>query len=204
MISHQTHRSCTSMSLWWDNNPNLWISWTASIPTWVSIIWHAACAPSDAKLLEGGVFCSYFQQQPFQEVVLIQSISSDDGIPVYRTTRICPMYFWVDLRIVVILNFPIFHVAKFKSIAQTARNTTPPICLSCNRVISITITADAMPRLAKMVCQVWFIFTTPRSTKYDNIAIVKGVVLHYPITRGYLYFSLRNTVQWPLAFEKKG
>ena len=22
---------------------------------WVSILWHAACAPSDAKLLEGGV-----------------------------------------------------------------------------------------------------------------------------------------------------
>ena len=44
------------MSLWWENNPNLWLSRTVNIPTWVSIVWHAACAPSDAKLLEGGVF----------------------------------------------------------------------------------------------------------------------------------------------------
>ena len=52
---HQIHSSCTSMSLWWQNNPSLWLSWTVSIPKWVSIIWQAACAPSDAKLLEGGV-----------------------------------------------------------------------------------------------------------------------------------------------------
>ena len=43
------------MSLWRQNNPSLWLSWTLSIPKWVSILWHAACAPSDAKLLEGGV-----------------------------------------------------------------------------------------------------------------------------------------------------
>ena len=53
--SHQIHSSCTSMSLWWQNNLSLWLSWTVSIPKWVSIHWHAACAPSDAKLLEGGV-----------------------------------------------------------------------------------------------------------------------------------------------------
>ena len=53
--SHQIHSSCTSMSLWWQNNPSLWLSWTGSVPKWVSILWHAACAPSDAKLLEGGV-----------------------------------------------------------------------------------------------------------------------------------------------------
>ena len=57
--SHQIQSSCTSMSLWWQNNLSLWWSWTESIPKWVSIFWHAACAPSDAKLLEGGV--SYFQ-----------------------------------------------------------------------------------------------------------------------------------------------
>ena len=54
--SHQIHSSCTSMSLWWQNNPSLWLSWTISIPKWVSIFWHAACAPSNAKLLEGGVY----------------------------------------------------------------------------------------------------------------------------------------------------
>ena len=54
--SHQIHSSCTSMSLWWQNNPSLWLSWTVSIPKWVSILWHAACAQSDAKLLEGGVY----------------------------------------------------------------------------------------------------------------------------------------------------
>ena len=54
--SHQIHSSCTSMSLWWQNNPSLWFSWTVSIPKSVSIFWHAACAPSDAKLLEGGVY----------------------------------------------------------------------------------------------------------------------------------------------------
>ena len=53
--SHQRQSSCTSMSLWWQNNLSLWLSWTISIPKWVSILWHAACAPSDAKLLEGGV-----------------------------------------------------------------------------------------------------------------------------------------------------
>ena len=52
---HQIHRSCTSMGLWWHNNPSLWLSWVVSIPKWVLIVWHAACAPSDAKLLEGGV-----------------------------------------------------------------------------------------------------------------------------------------------------
>ena len=49
------HSSCTSMSSWWQNNPSLWPSWAASIPKWVSIIWHTACSPSDAKLMEGGV-----------------------------------------------------------------------------------------------------------------------------------------------------
>ena len=53
--SHQIHSSCASMSLWWQNNPSLWLSWTVSVPKWVSILWHAACAQSDAKLLEGGV-----------------------------------------------------------------------------------------------------------------------------------------------------
>ena len=53
--SHQIHSSWTSISLWWQNNPSLWLSWTVSIPKYVSILWHAACAPSDAKLLEGGV-----------------------------------------------------------------------------------------------------------------------------------------------------
>ena len=57
--SHQIHSSCTSTSLWWQNNPSLWLSWTASIPMWVTILWHAACAPSDAKLLEGGVYNCY-------------------------------------------------------------------------------------------------------------------------------------------------
>ena len=55
-VSHQRHSLCTYMSLWWDNDPSLWLSWAVSIPKWVSILWHAACAPSDAKLLEGGVF----------------------------------------------------------------------------------------------------------------------------------------------------
>ena len=55
--SHQIHRSCTSMSLLWQNNKSLWLSWTVSIPKWVSILQHTACAPSDAKLLEGGVKC---------------------------------------------------------------------------------------------------------------------------------------------------
>ena len=58
---HQIHSSCTSMSLWWQNNPSLWLSWTVSIPKWVSILWHAACAPSDAKLLEGGVCVTHLQ-----------------------------------------------------------------------------------------------------------------------------------------------
>ena len=53
--SHQIHSSCISMSLWWQNNSSLWVSWTVSIPKWVPILWHAAFAPSDAKLLEGGV-----------------------------------------------------------------------------------------------------------------------------------------------------
>ena len=53
--SHQIHSSCTSMSLWRQINPSLWLSWTVIIPKWVSILWHAACAPRDAKLLEGGV-----------------------------------------------------------------------------------------------------------------------------------------------------
>ena len=53
--SHQIRSSCTSMSLWWQNNPSLWLSWTVSIPKWVPKHRHAACAPSDAKLLEGGV-----------------------------------------------------------------------------------------------------------------------------------------------------
>ena len=44
------------MSLWWENYLSLWLAWTVSIPKWVSILWHAACAPSDAKLLEGGVY----------------------------------------------------------------------------------------------------------------------------------------------------
>ena len=49
------HSSCTSMSLKWQNNPILWLSWAIRIPNWVSILWHTACAPTDAKLLEGGV-----------------------------------------------------------------------------------------------------------------------------------------------------
>ena len=53
--SPQIHSSCTSMSLWWQNSPSLWLLWTVSIPKWVSILWHGASAPSDAKLLEGGV-----------------------------------------------------------------------------------------------------------------------------------------------------
>ena len=61
--SHQIHSSCTSMSLWWQNNLSLWLSWTVSIPKWVSIYWHAACAPSDAKLLEGGVDHTLTSQQ---------------------------------------------------------------------------------------------------------------------------------------------
>ena len=44
------------MSLWWQNDPSLWLSWSVSILKWVSILWHAACAPSDAKILEGGVY----------------------------------------------------------------------------------------------------------------------------------------------------
>ena len=52
---HQIHSPCTSMSLWWQNSPSLWLSWTVSILKWGSILWHAACAPSHAKLLEGGV-----------------------------------------------------------------------------------------------------------------------------------------------------
>ena len=55
-VSHPAHSSCTYMSLWWENNSSLWLSRTVSIPKWVSILWHAACAPSDAKLLEGGVY----------------------------------------------------------------------------------------------------------------------------------------------------
>ena len=55
---HQILSECTSMSLWWQNNPSLWLLWTVSIPKWVSIRWHAAYAPSDAKLLEGGVYLS--------------------------------------------------------------------------------------------------------------------------------------------------
>ena len=54
--SHQIDSSCTSMSLWWQNDPTLWLSWTVTIPKWVSILWRVACAPSDAKLLEGGVY----------------------------------------------------------------------------------------------------------------------------------------------------
>ena len=50
--SHQKHSSCTSMSLWWQNDPRLWLSWTVSIPNWVSILWHTASAPSYAKLLK--------------------------------------------------------------------------------------------------------------------------------------------------------
>ena len=34
--SHQIHSSCTSMNLWWQNNPSLWLSWSVSIPKWVS------------------------------------------------------------------------------------------------------------------------------------------------------------------------
>ena len=30
--SHQKRSSCTSMSLWWQNNPSFWLSWTVSIP----------------------------------------------------------------------------------------------------------------------------------------------------------------------------
>ena len=54
--SHQIHSSCTSMSLWWQNNPSLWLSWTVSIPKWVPILRHTNCAPSGANLLEGGVY----------------------------------------------------------------------------------------------------------------------------------------------------
>ena len=58
--SHQIHSSCPSMSLWWESNPSLWLSWGVSIPKWVLIVWHAACTQSDAKLLEGGVItCPY-------------------------------------------------------------------------------------------------------------------------------------------------
>ena len=56
--SHQIHRSCTSLSLGGQNNPSLWLSWTVTIPNWVAILWRAACAPSDAKLLEGGACIS--------------------------------------------------------------------------------------------------------------------------------------------------
>ena len=53
--SYQIHSSCPSMNSWWQNNPSLWLLWTVSIPKWVSILWDAAYAPSDAKLVEGGV-----------------------------------------------------------------------------------------------------------------------------------------------------
>ena len=53
--SDQIHSSCISMSLWWQNNSSVLLSWTVSIPKWVPILWHAVCAPSNAKLLEGGV-----------------------------------------------------------------------------------------------------------------------------------------------------
>ena len=58
--SHQIRSSCTAMSVWWQNNPSLWLSWTVSIPKWVSILQHVICAPSDAKLLEGGVNPFFF------------------------------------------------------------------------------------------------------------------------------------------------
>ena len=54
------------MSLWWQNNPSFWISWTISIPMWVSIFWHAAWAPSDAKLLEGGVHAVTFHMMCYK------------------------------------------------------------------------------------------------------------------------------------------
>ena len=37
------------------DNPSLWLSSIVSFSNWVSIRWIAACALSDAKLLEGGV-----------------------------------------------------------------------------------------------------------------------------------------------------
>ena len=32
--SHQIHSSCTSISVWWQSNTSLWLSWTVSIPNW--------------------------------------------------------------------------------------------------------------------------------------------------------------------------
>ena len=63
--SHQMHSSCTSMSLCWQNNPILWLSWAVSIPKWVSILWHSACAPTDAKLLEGGVLHTWIASKTY-------------------------------------------------------------------------------------------------------------------------------------------
>ena len=63
--SHQMYSSCTSMSLWRQNNPILWLSLAVRIPNWVSILWHAACAPTDAKLLEGGVYSIMYQEYNF-------------------------------------------------------------------------------------------------------------------------------------------
>ena len=66
---NQIHGSCISMSLWWQTNPSLCLSWTLSFPNRVSILWHAACTPSDAKLLEGGVdFFTAFGTLPGREV----------------------------------------------------------------------------------------------------------------------------------------
>ena len=69
------------MSLWWQNIPSVWLSWTVSIPKWVSIFWNAACAPSDAKLLEGGVltFC--------MGIELVSRNSMLTCVPIHRRIR---------------------------------------------------------------------------------------------------------------------
>ena len=87
--SHQIHSSCTYMSVWWQNNPSSWLSWTVSIPKWVSILWHAARAPNDAKLLEGGVslpMCIYLRGScSGNMLVYLWSIYISDRIRIKRS-----------------------------------------------------------------------------------------------------------------------
>ena len=66
----------------------MWFSRTVSIPKWVSLLWHAACATSDAKLLEGGVYIYvyiYIYIYIYTHTGVSFSIGEAAPITVYRT-----------------------------------------------------------------------------------------------------------------------
>ena len=48
------------MSLWWQNNPSLWLLWTVSIPTWVSIN-TLSCRLCSKWCQTFGGWCTYHQ-----------------------------------------------------------------------------------------------------------------------------------------------